>query len=355
MSENFKAEPIGEVIESALLHAGEPTVAPEVSRVGDKYVVAIRDGYELKELQVRRATVRRHQFYDVGSFADFLSRNYYGEVQDVLLDPTSQLITCNHVSCAHEHDAVSCKLTVHPRFARWIRVLCAPMDTKTFARHLRATVDDFGLVIANDGMVMGTQADELIRQVSKVTGTRGITFESELGPNGTYVVQGATDKATVSGSLPSSIRVTVPAYLGVDAPSNHGVTWAPAVYTLNIELEVEVDPTKGVLIHLSCPAMDEVKHEAAMDARRYLAFLLGEAWQVGVGSAAYLEHVPREITVSRLSPREAWARSDIGAPPPVPPIPGETITHGEAANPDAATGTGGSGPDPIDPSSLIPD
>lgn len=297
---NHRQQPIGEFIEEVVGAAGVPTVKPEVERVGDNYTTLFRDGYKVDRVPVPPEHARDHLFGDITTFAAWLRRNMDGLAHDVLMDPERATITVSHVHDCTRRDRARCTLAQHPRLARWLAVLGKPLTVKEMGRFLRSTVADFITLRARDGVSMGTEADALIQQVSKITATRGATFEQQLGPNGQYLVNGAMEKTTVSAQLPSSFDVKVPFYIGVldvwvdvDGKPQEG---SEALYTLPIELDVETG-NAGVEFTMRCPTLDEVRLEAALEAKAWLEYLLNkgkaDTWLVCIGTAKTAAYIPR--------------------------------------------------------------
>lgn len=263
---------------------GAPDVTPAIvaSPDGKDSVALVRDGYTLQRIAGREKQARRHKFTDVEAFAGWCKREIdrlgTQGTADILVDIDAMEAVAAPTPTALPADVVKCRLDWHPRAARWFALFGRQIGQQAFHEFIHGALEDFLPVRGGDGsMVAASYGEVLAGQVGKLAIVQGQNLKIELDDRGTVTFAAGDAKTEVSGKLPARFTVKVPGIVGV-----------PGEYALEVLLRLSVPKEGGPVFRLECPSLPVVQREAALAAVGHLRDLLGEAYLVGVGSAAFV-------------------------------------------------------------------
>jgi hypothetical protein len=264
---------------SALGDASPPTTL--VGRPDGQGVIAlVRDGYQVKTLEGQRVNARVHVFEEVASLADWLKRHADPKVVEVLVG--EQRVVAALTPRDIHGDQVVCPLHLHPRWARWQKLLDQPVGQRLLHRFVLSSLEDFE-VLPVEGSAVGISAGEtLASQLAKFEALKTSEVKVELDERGFVRFAGMSEKTEVSGKLPPRFKVRVPLFLGVEQLVD-GKPAGEAFYELEIHLRVIVETGRPPAFELSCPNLEVVVRGARIDAVAWLRHLLGEGFLVGLG------------------------------------------------------------------------
>lgn len=274
----------------------EPLVVPN----GDGFVLALKEGYQLKTLPGPRVHRRSHVFDDLGTFAEYLNRHAVDRLGTEILLNDSRIVAAlepkNPIG-----DKLVCDLVQHPRFAAWAHVLtddpnssAGPdkLNQKEFFALLRARRDD---------LVDPMQAAQLLGSVQMLKLTNSGDRALELDERGYTRFMGGNERRNVAGEFPPFFSIRVPIFEGV----HEVVDPEPGVETLlaagrqvfggeltyEIEILLWLEEVGGaVFFELQAPMLDLVVRQARRDAARYLQARLVAPLMVGLGVFMVEDH-----------------------------------------------------------------
>ncbi len=240
---------------------------------GRKHVVAVRDGYELKDLPSREHAAPAHRFVDVSDFAAWVkARALHLDHVDILVD--AELVAARLQVGDPDSALVQCRLKVHPRLERWALVIGRPIDQRGLLLLLNAAAED----VHGGENVLGM----LVGELSKLEVASGGDLKVQLDPRtGMQIFAGATKTNTVNGKLPSEITICVPVYSGAGLdPDQPDGEKALITFALEIEL-VGTPPIPQFTLRWS--ARDDDMLQARRRVRGVLRQALGPLPCIGLG------------------------------------------------------------------------
>lgn len=266
------------VIKRVLEELSDPVIQPNLTTLLDGTsggVVAIRDGYTLKQLPGKEKTARRHIFHDLGSFAAWLNRHAKNRAQQVEILMEDTKVIADLAPSDQHSDLVTCMLIPHPMIQAWDRVFGkGPMTQKEFHNFIRGNMEAFPEK-EGKGNIGEVLASSLLRL--SVTNAKDLT--AEMDERGFYHLSGGSNKSTVSNAIPPRFSIEIPVYIGVCDPSKPETELK---YRIEILLSIGIQDT-SVSFYLSCPSLPLVYHQARLDARAWLEHLLDDEFLVGLG------------------------------------------------------------------------
>jgi hypothetical protein len=271
---------IAEVVHARL---APPTAPPHRSPTldGRHDTFLVREGYKVHTEPSGEERRRSHRFQSLGDFAGWLNRHAPPKLTDILVDDEEAVafLDVDHPNA----DRVTCDLVVHPRAARWLGALGKRLSQRDLVKLLLAGKDDTAAELLADGTCIGRQAQTMIGEIGKLNVTSLTELRSDVDARGMLTFAGSSESRTINGKIPSSFSVTVPWFVEV----LDGLPVLEAredAYELELLVDFDVVEGKPQFV-LSCPALEERRHEAVQGAIRYLRAKLHTDFLVGMGVA----------------------------------------------------------------------
>jgi hypothetical protein len=255
---------------------------------GRQGVTLVREGYRLEVLQGPEESVRRHVFHDLGAFADFLNLRAEGEA-DIMLN--AQEVVADFAPGLVSRDLVRCTLVKHPRFRRWKDLFGKGLTQRQAFEHVVSSTGDFLPAKATNGEAAGTEGDWIAGQLLKFAAAKESNYSCEVDERGTIRFQAASEKVTVSGSLPPRFGLRLPVFQGI-----RGEDGEEPMFDVTVHLRVEVETGRPPVFVFACPGLELVEHAALLNAADFLQGRLEEGFFVGLGELK-TETVKAEIEV----------------------------------------------------------
>lgn len=258
---------------------GAPFAEPKTMKGpnGDGFLL-VRDGYRLKRIRPERQRLRRHDYEDLASFAQFLNRNMAGSKCDVLLNGSEAWA----IKGPHDADTdiVTCKMVKHPRLVRWMKAGSTFMSQRELLFHVIAANDDFHM-IESDKMKM-TEGEYLASQLMKFAVAKHSNYQCEVDHHGMIRFHAADEKVTTTAQLPSRFTVHVPIFRGIPDEETGD---REKKYDLEVLLQVDARESEPSF-KMYYPDLELVMYRALLDAMDFLRGELNDAFLVGFGQPA---------------------------------------------------------------------
>lgn len=261
-------------VASLLAKPTEPATNPS----GYGAVVFHPPGWTHAILQGPHALKAGHVFHDVEGFASWLLRETADpEKADVLVGGGS--ITAKLDNTRQASHRVTCELVETPAAKRWKMALGKPLTQSALMELLVAAEGDFA-PFPGDDLDHGDRLRDALSLFSVATSGE---YNHHIGRHGELAFEGGSSKREVKGSLPSSFELRLPWYLGVCTDHGAGEAWVLAMYDLKVLLRLDVKEPSKPTFTLVAPGLEELVHNARLDAADYLKHLLGPDFLVGLG------------------------------------------------------------------------
>lgn len=244
---------------------------------GDGTLALVANGFEIKPLAGPKAHARRSVFSEIASFAEWVKTHTTAPAKaDILVSPSSIDAALDAANVSG--DRVTCTLEEHVSFKELRKVLGRELDQKQFLSFVRANLGSFD----------ETTGQVLTSELRKLSVAIAHDANVEIDELGCTRFSGKTTKTTIEGKIPADFDITIPVLNQVCDPA----TGKERTYGIEIMIELAVDEEeKAAVFTLTCPALDLILEQARRDAVVWVKHLLGEGFQVGLGTLR-LEQVP---------------------------------------------------------------
>lgn len=263
----------------SIVHALHPAPTPTLVAAPDglQRVALVPEGYTLERLAGPKGSRPSHIFHDVRDLCSYLKIRADPTTTDVLLRD-GQIMADLDASTPHA-GRVSCQLLSHPLWLLWARMLGQPLATEDLLEGLRAVRET--LPPPKDGQP--AQADVLISSLGSFSVISVGEYKTETDRLGNVSFRGATEKTSVTDTVPASVTVHAPLIAGIQRLEDGRLV--EAVYKIPVLLKLRIGKDKAPSWTLSAPTLPLIKAEALADAVAYVRHLLGDGWLVGMGEA----------------------------------------------------------------------
>lgn len=241
---------------------------------GNGSIGLVRDGYTVHLLPGAEKAARRHLFDDLPSFAEWLRKHADPKRTEILFARDGRVVAALAPDRVHT-DLVACKLEVHPRLARWLKLFkLGGIAQRDLHRHIVGALEDFPELRGEDGTVLGSSGSHLAGQLLKIEVVKNGNLTVQLDELGFTRLVSSSSETSVTAKLPGRFPIRVPWFLGAKETDE---------YAVEVLLAVNAGE-RCVAFELAAPALDVVQHQALADAVDFLRSELGEEWLVGLGT-----------------------------------------------------------------------
>lgn len=253
-----------------------PTDAPRLvpHPDGQRGLVAVAEGYELKTLDGPTHTVPTHTFEDVASLAAWLKRGGY-EDADILVGGEKVRVILLGGGDAEEGSA-TLPLIAHPALSRWLDATKKVLTQRDLYKLLSGAASDTDRIVDQEGKFVEHLGTSIAKSVLKFSAIKTGTVEVEQDASGVTTLLSVSEKTTIKGTLPPHWNIHVPVYLG----------GPPTFRTLRVCLEVIPAKDGPPSFALEIPELSVALLEARRELAAHLQSLLGEGFLVGLGITA---------------------------------------------------------------------
>lgn len=260
--------PIASVDADDLISAGD----------SDRAIAIVRKDYEVVTLKGPEATVRKHTFHDVASFADWLNRHADTATAEILVD--ERAIVAALAPGTVRGDCVTCSLRRHPIAEKVDGALAGqPMGQRElllFVRSIRERIE---------------AAEDILMGLRSLKTAHGVELKTEVDHrSGATIFSGVGQQTDISGTIPESITVVAPLWEGVLKTEAGKLAEIEATYAMPLLVTVNNLGPNGLTFSLECPEQRIVESRARRDVRDHLAAALNDGFLVGLG------HVKVDVT-----------------------------------------------------------
>jgi hypothetical protein len=251
-----------------LQEQGDPSVEAQLVRRPDGMgsLAVIREGYRVVDYPPEQEGRCAHQFEDLKSFAEYISRHCgtkAGTV-DIMVEECGvvAIIGTSH----REPVTLYCSMVTEPAWDAWTGIFDRELSQRELQQHIRSwreTLGDHGALLTALAAIQVSTGQAMSSNIDTIGGTR---------------LASAEGKQDVRVNIPPILRVNVPIHEAVDA-------------AYDLEVLVSITPTP-LSFTLSCPKLERHERQARRDFAGTLRGLLDDSFLVSIGKAA---HMTREV------------------------------------------------------------
>lgn len=271
---------------------------------GHGSLALVRDGYKLQDLQAAQVARRRHSFDDIRSFADWLNRrcpDTADRVRAEILATAPDKDGGHRISAVlnpedQHSDSGVCLLTYHPLFQSWLGIFGKRLSQQEFHAHVRGVIASFA---QQQPVSFGNW---LATELQKLKAITGRDLQVDLDQRGFVSFAMMTGTKKIEGEIPPSFALSLPIFMGVFPPSiprelTDRVEEEQALdYMIEVLLQTDVNDEGRIYFTATAPGLDQVIHQARMDAVAWLRSRLDEGFLVGLGKLGF-------VSAPQLNPR----------------------------------------------------